>query len=291
MIGLFGMSEVFYVLIKKEKKMEYKQEQGFPRIRLDILAKNKLNIMRSTLVGLWVGFIPGVGESAACWLSYDVAKRSSKTKEQFGKGNPEGVIAAETANNASSVGALIPALALGVPGSATAAIFIAALFMMNHRPGPTLMLDSPGILAQICVLFLLGAILMIGIGYVLTRYVIRFLTIPNKYLMPIVTVFCALGAYGSTYTWSSVIFVLLFGLIGAVMKLYQYPIAPMVLGLLVGNIADSSLRRALMQYSHNPLEMVTRPFGIAVIVVLVIMFILGVKTNITQEDVEKEIEE
>ncbi len=279
MIGLFGLGEVFYILIKKEEVEEVASEQGFPKVRLDILVKNKINILRSTLAGLWVGFIPGVGESAACWFSYDLAKRGSKNKESFGKGNPEGIIAAETADNASSLGALIPALALGVPGSATAAIFIAAMFMMNYRPGPTLLIESPGILCEICVLFLMAAIMMLGVGYVLTRFVIRFLTIPNTYLMPIVAVFCALGAYGSTYTLFSLVMLVFFGLIGMLMKLYNYPIAPMVLGLLVGKTADTCLRRALMQYSTEPLELIARPFGLAVIIALIVLFTIGVKTS------------
>jgi putative tricarboxylic transport membrane protein len=279
MIGLFGLGEVLYILIKDEGFEHVEQEQGFPKVRLDVLLKNKVNLIRSTLAGLWVGFIPGVGESAACWFSYDLAKRSSKEKERFGKGAEEGIIAAETANNASSIGALIPALALGVPGSATAAIFIAALYMMNYRPGPTLMIEAPGILSRICVLFVLAALMMLVVGYVLTRFVIRFLTIPNTYLMPIVAVFCAIGSYGSTYTMFSLAMLLFFGLIGLFMKLYHYPIAPMVLGLLVGNTADTSLRRAMMQYGSEPLDLIMRPFGLAVIVVLVILTIISVKTS------------
>lgn len=279
MIGLFGLGEVLYILIKHDEIKYVESEQGFPKIRLDILLKNKLNILRSALAGLWVGFIPGVGESAGCWFAYDLAKRSSKNKDTFGKGNEEGLIAAETANNASSIGALIPALALGVPGSATAAIFIAALYMMNYRPGPTLMLESPGILSKICVLFILSALVMIGVGFVLTKFVIRFLTIPNTYLMPIVAVFCAIGVYGSTYTMFSLAMLIFFGLLGLVMKLYNYPIAPMVLGLLIGNTADTSLRRAFMQYSDDPLALITRPFGLGVMVVLIILFIVSVKTD------------
>ncbi len=279
MIGLFGLGEVLYILVKDETFEHVESEQGFPRVRLDVLIRNKLNLLRSTLAGLWVGFIPGVGESAACWFSYDLAKRSSDNKEKFGKGCEEGIIAAETANNASSIGALIPALALGVPGSATAAIFIAAMYMMNYRPGPTLMTESPGILSEISVLLILASLLMLVVGYVLTRFVIRFLTIPNTYLMPMVAVFCAVGSYGSAFNMFSLVMLLFFGLIGFVMKLYDYPIAPMVLGLLVGNTADTSLRRALMQYGAEPLNLILRPFGLAVMIVLIVLFVISIKTS------------
>lgn len=279
LIGLFGLGEVLYTLIKGKDVESIKGDKGFPIIKTAILIKNIPNIVRSTFAGIWIGFIPGVGESAACWFSYDIAKRNSKNKEKFGNGSEEGIIAAEVANNSSSIGALIPGLALGVPGSATVAIFLAALFMMNYRPGPTLMMEAPGIISEISVLFVIAAAMLLVVGYFLSRFVIQFLTIPNSMLMPLITVFCALGAYGTTYTMFSMVILVFFGLIGLVMKLYKYPIAPMVLGLLIGDTADVSLRRAIMQYAADPLDLITRPFGLGVIAVLVILFIVGLKTS------------
>ncbi len=287
LVGLFGLSEVFYVL-KNKKTISAVSEKGFPKVNIPVFIKNIPNIIKSALAGIWVGFIPGVGESAACWFSYDIAKRGSKEKEKFGKGSEEGIIAAEVANNASSVGALIPALAIGIPGSSTVAIFIAAMYLMNYRPGPTLLIESPGILCEISVFFIIAAIFLGIVAMILSRYVIRFLTIPNEILMPLIVVFCVIGAYGTTYNMFSLVTLIIFGVIGLIMKIYNYPIAPMVLGLLVGEIADSNLRRALMQYGNDPLNLILRPFGLVVLIILITLFILGIRTNKKGEKAGKE---
>ncbi len=286
-IALFGLGEVIMTL-SKPNEVRVQSQSGFPIIRLNVFKKNIWNVIRSMLAGLWVGFIPGIGESAACWFSYDLARKNSKHPERFGTGEPEGIIAAEVANNASSVGALIPSLALGIPGSGSTAVFIAALFLIGFRPGPLLLTDSPGILCGLTILFVLAALLMIGFGYVLTRFAIKFLTIDESILMPLIIIFCAIGAYGSTYTRFSIVILLICGVVGYLMKKFGYPIPPMLLGLLVGNTMDSSLRRAVIQYSDNPVAMLTRPIGIAIIIFLVIMTFFSVRTTKTSKTGEKE---
>lgn len=135
MLGLFGLGEVLYTLRAPEPERTV-EKTGFPLINWTVLKANLGNMLRSALAGLWIGFIPGIGESAACWFSYDLAKRSSKQKEKFGHGSEEGIIAAEVANNACSAGALIPALSLGIPGSSTAAIFLSAMFHHESASRP-----------------------------------------------------------------------------------------------------------------------------------------------------------
>lgn len=278
MLGLFGMGEVMYTLREKEPKLDV-QETGYPILNFKVLKKNIGTIIRSIFAGLWIGFIPGIGESAACWFSYDLAKRSSKEKEKFGNGAEEGIIAAEVADNACSAGALIPALALGIPGSSTAAIFLSALYIMNLRPGPTLLIETPGFLCGLCLLLFVSAAIMGVVSFLFSNLTIRILTIPESLLMPLVAVLCAIGAYSATGTPFALIQLAIFGLLGYLMKLCHYPIAPFVLGLLIGPTADTSLRRALMQYSDNLVQMVTRPFGLGLIVVLILLFVLGLKSD------------
>lgn len=277
-LALFGLGEVIYTL-SRPTEIRVKAESGFPIVRIPVFLKNIPNIIRSLLAGLWVGFIPGIGESAACWFSYDLARKQEKNGKDFGTGVPEGIIAAEVANNASSVGALIPSLALGIPGSGSTAVFIAALFLIGYRPGPTLMTDSPGVLCAITVLFILAALVMMVAGYFLSRFAIRFLTLEESLLMPLIAIFCAIGAFATTYTKFSLILLLVFGVLGYLMKVFGYPIPPMLLGLLVGNTMDTALRRAMIQYSNDPLAMVTRPFGIAIFVFLLIMLYFSVRTT------------
>ena len=287
MLGLFGIGEVLYTL-KNKQNTKVEGKAGLPIIKFQEFGRNLANIVKSSLAGIWIGFIPGIGESAACWFSYDIARRSSKKKELFGKGSPEGMIAAEVANNASSVGALIPALSLGIPGSATVAIFISAMYLMGYRPGPTLVMENPGILCGICVLFFIAALGLLGIAYLASGLTIRLLSIPESLLMPMIAVFCAVGAYGTTNTPFSLIQLAFFGVLGLLMKVYHYPIAPLVLGMLVGNTADTCLRRALTQYADNIGGMILRPFGLGVMVALVLVFILSIRSDKKSKAASKE---
>ena len=289
-IALFGLGEVIMTL-SKPNEIRVQSQSGFPIVNFKVFKRNWFNILRSMLCGLWVGFIPGIGESAACWFSYEIARKSEKNGKDFGTGVPEGIIAAEVANNASSVGALIPSLALGIPGSGSTAVFIAALFLIGFHPGPLLLQDSPGVLCSLTILFIIAAILMAFFGFFLTRFAIKFLTIDESILMPIIIIFCAVGSYASTYTRFAIIILLVFGIIGYFMKKFGYPIPPMLLGMLVGKTMDSALRRAVIQYSNNPIEMISRPFGIGVMVVLVIMTIFSIRTTNSTKHASKKAEQ
>lgn len=288
-LGLFGIGEVFYTL-RADESLRVTGQSGFPKINFKEFGRNKLNIFRSLMAGLWVGFIPGIGESAACWFSYDLAKRNSKHPEEFGQGKPEGIIAAEIANNSSTVGAMIPSLALGIPGSATTSVFIAALFLLGFRPGPTLLKDSPGILCRITVMMILAAVLLIFVGYLLSRFAIYFLTVDNNLLMPFITIFCVIGAYASTYTFTSVLMLLFFGIVGFLMKTFGYPIPPMLLGILIGRTLDEYFRRAVLQNAGDPIAMLTRPIGLAISAFLILMIILSFKTSRSTTKTDDELE-
>ena len=156
LIGLFGLSEVLSVL---KMKTPYKLigDSGWVTVNIKLIVKYFKTIVRSVFVAVGIGIVPGVGESAACWLGYDLARKRSKNKDNFGKGEVEGVIAAEAANSATSGGALIPSLVFGIPGSGPTALLIAAMFMYGIRPGPMLMIERPGFVAEIVVLFWLSA--------------------------------------------------------------------------------------------------------------------------------------
>lgn len=289
-LGLFGIGEVFYTL-RTDASIRVTGQTGFPKINFKEFWRNRLNIVRSLFAGLWVGFIPGIGESAACWFSYDLAKKGSKHPEELGHGAPEGIIAAEIANNASTVGAMIPSLALGIPGSATTSVFIAALFLLGFRPGPTLMKDAPGILCRITVLMVLAGIVLCFVGFFLSRFAIKFLTVDNNLLMPFICIFCVVGAYASTYTFTSILVLLFFGVIGFLMKVYGYPIPPMLLGILIGRTLDEYFRRAVMQNAADPVGMLTRPLGLAIAAFLIVMIILSFKTSKSTTKSDAELEE
>ena len=279
LLGLFGLSEVFINVHRNTKiSKESMDGVGWLIFPVKVLKDNIKNLIRSLLAGLWVGIIPGIGESAACWFGYDIAKRNSKNKELFGKGSFEGVIAAESASNVSSVGALIPSLALGIPGSATSGILIAALFLIGYRPGPSMLSQSPGIIVTFAILGWMAVIMSVIVAFMMSKAVIKLFTIPINYLMPIVAVFCIIGAWGTGFTKHHIVVLLVFGIIGFLMKLRGFPVAPMVLGLLIGRVFDLTFRRALVTYALDPFAMFMRPFGLAVTIVLILVFIFSLKS-------------
>ncbi|MQY63535.1 MAG: transporter, partial [Calditrichaeota bacterium] len=267
LIGLFGLSEVFTVL-RQSRPYQITGEGGRVLINFRLIKKNIVTIIRSVLVAVGIGIVPGVGESAACWVSYDMARRRSKRKEHFGQGEIEGVIAAESANSATSGGALIPTLVFGIPGSGPTAILIAGMFMYGIRPGPLLMIENPGFVAEIVILFWISAIATRAGAILISPYFIRILSSPREILLPIAGALGVLGAWAAGFTLFDVYAMFAFGVVGFVLRQRDFPLAPMVLGILVGRLADTSLRRALLTYSSDIGDMLTRPIGMVLMVVV-----------------------
>jgi len=277
LIGLFGLSEVFIVL-KMKTPYQILGEGGWVTINVKLIWKHMATIIRSVMVAVGIGIVPGVGESAACWLGYDLARRRSRNKDNFGKGEVEGVIAAEAANSATSGGALIPSLVFGIPGSGPTALLIAAMFMYGIRPGPMLMIERPGFVAEIVILFWLCAIFNRLGAMLISPTFIRILSSPREILLPIAAALGVLGAWAAGFTRFDIYSMLGFGVLGFFFRQKNYPLAPMVLGILVGRFADTSLRRALLTYSENLTQMLTRPFAVILLIFLIFTIVSQVRS-------------
>ena len=273
LIGLFGLSEVLQVL-KDKNPYQIKGETARVWIDFRLLARQFKTIVRSVLVAVGIGIVPGVGESAACWASYDLAKRGAKNKERFGKGAVEGVVAAEAANSGTAGGALIPSLVFGIPGSGPTAILIAALFIYGYRPGPLLMIDEPGLVAKIVILFWCSAIGAAVGAVLLSPYFLRILSSPREILLPIAASLGVLGAWAAGFTLFDIYSMIGFGVLGYVLRQRGFPLAPMVLGILVGNIADLSLRRALQTFSGDLFTMIKSPASL-ILLTLLLLTVIG----------------
>jgi len=258
MVGAFGFSEVLFVMQNPPAKMaEAPRDSVFPKI-LDVLRYWR-TIIRSGLIGTSIGIIPGVGEDIGAWVSYAAARRKSKEKEKFGKGSIEGLMAAETGNNAVVPGAIIPALTLAIPGSAPAAVLLAAMFIHGLRPGPLIMVESPQFVYQVVamVFFATLAIFIYGVG--LSRLLLKVLAIPRTRLMPIVFVLCAIGSYAITSRLFDIYVMIGFGIVGYILRRMRYPMAPLVLGIILGDILDKNLRRGLVLTDGDLTPFFTRP--------------------------------
>jgi len=233
-------------------------------------------VLRSGLVGVWVGSIPGVGEDVAAWMSYDVAKRGSKTPEKFGTGVEEGVIAPETANNSCIGGAIIPLLTLGVPGSPPAAMLLGAIWLHGVRPGPMLSFEFPHFIPQMAATLFWASVAMLTMGLLMSKVTVQVLKTPPALFMPIVTFFCVLGSYALGLRIFNLYLMVAFGILAYFLEEMGYPIAPLVIGMILGPMIDENLRRALIGSQGSLLPFVTRP--IAVVLLLLILYSLVSQT-------------
>ena len=254
LVGLYGIPEVLNGLAEiqiQEKAMQIKRV--IPRMK--DLWDNRKNIVRSGIIGVIIGAIPGVGENIASYVSYDFAQRASKHPEKFGKGAEEGLIAAETANNACVGGAIIPVLALAVPGSPPAAVLMAAMWLHGMRPGPLLMVETPNYVYEVSAMFLIATFAMLILGLSMVRTMVKVLNVRNSILMPIVFILCAIGSFAIAGRTFDILIMLIFGVIGYGIRKMDYADAPFILGLILGDMLDENLRRSLMLTSgavHPP---------------------------------------
>lgn len=246
-LGLFGMAEILYQMknIATEGKTSVLKKTAFPTIAF--LLKFLPLSLRVSVMGVLIGALPGAGGEIAALLGYDHAKQTvKKPNRPFGEGAHEGVIAPEAANNAAIGGALIPLLTLGIPGDAVTAIFIGALFIHGLQPGPLLMEKSGDLFWMIVGSATLANIFLLIFGLLVVSIFIRIITVPNQILLPIIAVITVIGSYALNNSITDVYWMLGFGIVGFFMKVYKFPVAPLVLGIILGPLVDTSFRRAYM---------------------------------------------
>jgi putative tricarboxylic transport membrane protein len=269
LLGAFGIPQIIQVL--KEGK-ESCEAQSIGKVIPDFrtIAKNFPHIIRSALIGVGIGAVPGIGEDIAAWVSYGAAKNSSKHPETFGKGEVVAVISTETANNACIGGAMIPLLSLGVPGSPPAAMLLGALMLHGVQPGPMLSIDHPTFILQITAILLLASVTMWICGIYLSKQVIKILKIPTQVFMPIIAVLCIIGSFALGMRIFNLYLMLPIGILAYILTEMEYPIAPLVIGVILGPMADSSLRRALMVSEGSFMPMLQRPVSLTLLVIIMI---------------------
>jgi putative tricarboxylic transport membrane protein len=259
-VGAFGFTEILVVMSEpRARPILDTHDSALPRIG-DVLVYWR-TVLRSGVIGVFVGILPGVGEDMAAWSSYAAAKRASRERGQFGKGSVEGRMAAETGDNASIPGAIIPALALGVPGSAPAAVLMAAMIIHGVQPGPMLMTAQPQFVYDVVAITLVATLAILLFGLVMVRPIVQILPVPREIVMPIVFVPCVLGAYSIGQRLFDVYVMLAVGVVCFLLRRRGFPAAPFVLGLVLGDIVDKSLRRGLVLSDGSLLPFFRRPIS------------------------------
>ncbi len=246
-IGLFGIGEI---LLTMEEGLAFKGKGGKITLRdvLDTwkeLPKYWATSIRACLIGCWMGITPG-GATPASFMSYGVAKRFSKDPESFGKGNIEGVVAPETAAHAAGTSALLPMLTLGIPGSPTAAVLLGGLLIWGLQPGPLLFTEQKDFVWGLIASMYLGNIVGLIVVLSTVPWWAAILRIPFPIIAPVIVVICAVGAYTVHGKMLDVVMMLVFGLVGYAFKKLKYPLAPLVLALVLGDMAESSFRQSML---------------------------------------------
>lgn len=278
MIGLYGFAEAL-IQVGKGKQEVIRQDVDKIIPEFGLVKKHFWLTLRCSIIGTVIGALPGAGGSIAAFLSYDHAKQTTKNPEvPFGEGAIEGVIAPESANNAAVGGALIPMLTLGVPGDGVTAVLLGALTMHGLNPGPTLLSTNENFFYLIVSLCFIGNIFLLFFGLTGIKIFAKFVEIPGGRLFPIIVILTVVGAFSTNNLLTHVGFMMFFGIVGYILKKYNYPASPMVLGIVLGNLLEKNLRNALIVYrgvGGCVNAIFTRP--ITLILFLIIVFTILLK--------------
>jgi putative tricarboxylic transport membrane protein len=219
------------------------------------------NAFRSSLIGIGIGILPGIGAGTSNIIAYIAAKKRSKTPEEFGKGKLDGVVASESANNAGIGGAMIPLLTLGIPGDAVTAILLGGLMIHGIQPGPMLFITQGELVYTIFAALMLSAVMMLILEFYGLRIFIRLLAIPKHILLPVILVLCAVGAFGLASRVFDIWTIIGFGVLGYAFVKGGVPTAPFIIGFILGPMAETNFRRGLQLSEGNPLGFLTNPIS------------------------------
>lgn len=289
-VGMFAVGEVFKTILQRESN-----DGELAKINRILPTKQDLKdsaapIARGSVLGFFIGLLPGAGAILASFFAYIVEKKLSKNPEKFGRGAIEGVASPESANNAAAGGAMIPLLTLGIPSSGTTAIMMGAFIMYNVQPGPLLFQDHPQLAWGVIASMFVGNLMLLILNMPLVKVFAKVIETPPKYLIPLIIVFSVFGVYAVQYSTFDLMLVMGSGLVAYFLAKNDFPLAPLVLGLILGPMMENNLRRALtisngdfMIFLQKPVSLVFLCIGLLWIVIPLILKMRGKKVLINEE--------
>ncbi|MEO6362477.1 MAG: tripartite tricarboxylate transporter permease [Caldimonas sp.] len=275
MIGMFAVSEIIrYMVNTDDVALIVDQAVGNVFKGMWALAvKYPKQILRGSVLGTLIGALPGAGADIASWMSYAMSKKFSKEPEKFGTGHVEGIVESGSANNSALAGAWIPALVFGIPGDSITAIVIGVLYMKNMNPGPTLFTTSPQNIYAVFLLFIIANLIMLPLGWATIKVAKRILRVPRDILMPVILLFCVVGAFAINNTAFDVGIMLIAGLIAWLLEENGFPITPLILGVVLGAMLEENFVSSMIKADGNPLAFFSRPIAATLgIVTLLVWF-------------------
>jgi putative tricarboxylic transport membrane protein len=270
-LGIFALAEVFYMLLRGGGGKEVPRNViGSLKLSRGEVKKIAGPISRSSVLGFFTGVLPGAGATIGSFLGYSMEKRLAKDGDTFGQGNIKGVAAPEAANNAACTGSFVPLLTLGVPGSGTTAVLLGALLVMGVTPGPMMLEQRPDVFWGVIASMYIGNIFLLVLNLPLIPLIAKILDLPRPLLLSMILIFCMIGVYGMSFSVFDLLLLLGFGLLGLGMRLFGFPTAPLILALILGNIMEESMRRALQISGGDWTTFIDKPISLSLLVIAVL---------------------
>lgn len=272
LIGLFAFSQALLTI-----EQTYKSQQESVKVKISRTFPTQADlktimptVLGSSILGTFIGAVPGTGGDIACWMAYNEAKRWSKDKDKFGDGAPQGIAAPEAANNAISGGALVPLLSLGIPGDAGTAVMLGSLMMLGIAPGPLLFTQQASTVYSIFLGLFMANVVMGILGFSSIRFFAKVINVPNKIMVPIIFTFCFVGTFALNNSLNDIFFMMIAGVIGYVLIKLDFAMPPIVLGLILGKMVESNFRRALVLSRGSFLTFIERPISLTFLVLAIL---------------------
>ena len=290
-MATFAMSEAFMIIFKK-KSISFKASDASAKKLGSIkLTKQEVKeiapvIGRSSILGFFVGVLPGAGATIASFLAWGFERTIAPVKERlnFGKGSIKGLAAPETANNAACTGSFVPLLTLGIPGSGTTAVMLGALLSFGVQPGPRLYVEQPEIFWAVIISMYIGNIVLLILNLPLIPYIARILAIPQKILVPLVLFFSVTGVYLISFNSFDIYFMAIVALISLVLRVIDYPMPPLILGFILGGMIEKNLRRALIINDGSYSFLWERPISLTLFIIMIIIILIQVYQGLIKKN-------
>lgn len=292
MIGMFAVSE----LIRSSTTLDGRatiiaQKVGnlFKGVGA-VWKKYQFNFWRGSVIGTVIGALPGAGADIAAWISYAVSKKFSKEPEKFGTGHIEGIVDSTSANNSALAGAWIPALVFGIPGDSITAIVIGVLYMKNLNPGPSMFIENAHIMYAVFIIFIIANLLMLPLGWAAIKASRHILSVPRNILVPLILLMCIVGSFAITNSVNAVVIMLVGGLLGWLMEENGFPVAPVILGLVLGEMLESNFMTSMIKADGSLMGFFSRPIaatlGVMTIVIWIWMLAVQMKPKVLSDKPE-----
>ncbi|MEZ5591230.1 MAG: tripartite tricarboxylate transporter permease [Gammaproteobacteria bacterium] len=276
-IGIYGIGEILWTLEKSQGSITVSQASFTIRrvwTAIKELKRSAMTILSSSVLGYFVGILPAAGATPASLMAYGIAKTVSKDPDSFGKGNIAGVAAPETANNAASTGSMLPMITLGIPGSPTTAILLGGMIIWGLRPGPMLFTNNPEFVWGLIGSLYLANFFTLLINIAFIPMFVAVLRMPFTILAPVIFVLCVVGGYAPTQDMHDVWLILIFGVAGYLLRKLNYPVAPAVLAIVLGPLAERALRQSLISSQGDAMTFIERPISGIIMAITFILFLL-----------------